>query len=149
MSQYYFKYSYLKTNDGKKYTLCKAKYKNKRKNYIIDEMGNSYILPLARHMCFDADSNLIFVYDDVPVFKDYTCHISYFLDLQGKVVGKGVCDYDGRLIDVKLTDFDVDPYLVYEGFKTRLKVAIAKELYHYNGDLLEGQKKLLKSAQKR
>ncbi len=148
MNQSIFTYSYLQTNDGTKYTLCQERQQNKRRNYIIDNKGNCYNLPLARYMNFDYETNLIFVYDRVPVFKDYTCHISYFLDLQGNVVGQGVCDYDGRLIDVVLNEEGIDPSIAYEGFKTRLKVSIAFELYQNNGNLLEGQKKLLKRVQK-
>ena len=105
-------------------------------------------IPPVSHIKFDRESNTLFMTDEVQVFADYTCHISFFIDLNGNVVGKGFCDYDGRLLDVVLHEFDEPiPFLGYEGFKMRLKVAIAKELYQNDGDLTVGHKRMLRTLQ--
>lgn len=148
MREYIFNYRYFNDSKGKRYTLCRENYKKKKNFYIINDRGETFKLPSISYLKFDKESNLLFVKDDVKVFDDYTCHIYFFMDLQGNVVGQGFCDYDGRLIDVVLHEFEepVD-FLGYEGFKMRLKVAIAKELYANEGDLSIGKTRMLRTLQ--
>lgn len=148
MREYIFNYKYFKDTEGNDYTICVENYKKRKNYYIINNKEEVFTLPPVRHIRFDRESNMLFMTDDVQVFDDYTCHISFFMDLEGNVVGQGFCDYDGRLIDVVLHEFDeLVPFIGYEGFKMRLKVAIAKELYQNNGDLTEGHKRMLRTLQ--
>lgn len=148
MGEYNFNYSYFKDSKGYEYTLCVENNKKNKSYYIINNKEEFYTLPPVSHISFDQETDMLFIIDDVPVFDDYTCHISFFMDLQGNVVGQAFCDYDGRLTDVVLHEFDeIVPFIGYEGFKIRLKVAIAKELYQNNGDLTIGKKRMLKNLQ--
>lgn len=148
MREYIFNYRYFKDAKGDTYTICLERHKKQRKMYIINKKEEMFFLPNVSHIKHVVDEDLLFVTDDVQVFDDYTCHISFFMDYEGNVVGQGVCDYDGRLLDIVLHEFDEPiPFLGYEGFKMRLKVAIAKELYANEGDLTVGQKTLLKTLQ--
>ncbi len=148
MKNYIFNYRYFKDSKGEEYTICLERHKNQRKIYIINKKEEVFPLPNVSHIRFDRERNLLFITDDVQVFDDYTCHISFFMDLEGNVVGQGFCDYDGRLLDIVLHEFD-EPveFIGYEGFKMRLKVAIAKELYQNEGDLTIGQKRMLRTLQ--
>lgn len=148
MKEYTFNYRYFKDAEGVRHTLCVENYKKRKKYYLINNKEEMFPIPPVSHIKYDRESNTLFMTDEVQVFDDYTCHISFFMDLEGNVVGQGFCDYDGRLLDIVLHEFDEPiPFLGYEGFKMRLKVAIAKELYRNNGDLSDGHKRMLRTLQ--
>lgn len=143
-----FKYKYFQDANNEEYIFCEESYNKINNYYIIDHNQEMFSIPPVSHIILDKKENLLFITDDVKVFDDYTCHISFFMDLKGNVVGQGICDYDGRLFDVVLHEFDeITPFIGYAGLKMRLKVDIAEELYQNNGNLVIGQNRLLKSLQ--